>query len=405
MSVDVLRERISQLESRNAFLESQLAAARRLSAPECGTSGGVPQSGVEATSTGIFARLHILHLREHRIASIGHNNSIVIEIGASDRNTMDKEFLPQSPMAYLITCEPVIDKYARALSRNAKGAGDQFQKLGRHHSRGVVLPLAIGPREMSGVQKLHLGRNSGCSSLLSIDKNSRRSGFCRMSVDTREVPTITLETLLGWVNRTVDFIKVDAQGLDLRAIQSAYSRMSQVRSFALEVISDDCDGIYEGQPKCSDVLRDAAALGFKPATEMTCLPRFRRKAHNKHKASSFGCELNVLFVRAGRDLARDAIDDAYWQYHDTQLHGCVGIFPANATMHLALHPPAGRAVYNSGGNGPRFYGTGGHATMRDSNFRGALYSRQSFGLPYICSDAMFASSALSAAKADEVWGR
>lgn len=39
----------------------------------------------------------------------------------------------------------------------------------------------------------------------------------------------------------VDFIKVDAQGLDAIVIASARSRLGQVRRFALEVISDDCD--------------------------------------------------------------------------------------------------------------------------------------------------------------------
>lgn len=39
----------------------------------------------------------------------------------------------------------------------------------------------------------------------------------------------------------VDFIKVDAQGLDAIVIASARSRLRQVRRFALEVISDDCD--------------------------------------------------------------------------------------------------------------------------------------------------------------------
>ena len=156
-----MRARILELERRNAFLEDQLSSARQLSS--CGTSER--QTGIEVTSSAIFARLQVLHLHEHTIP-IQPNRSVVIEIGASDRNTMDVEFLPHSKSSFLITCEPVVDKYARALARNAKGAGDAFQKLGHHHSRGLVLPIAVGPRELRGVQKLNLGRNSGCSSLL-----------------------------------------------------------------------------------------------------------------------------------------------------------------------------------------------------------------------------------------------
>ena len=117
----------------------------------------------------------------------------------------------------------------------------------------------------SAAASLTLTATAGCSSLLPIDRTSKRLGFCRMTAETREVPTITLEMLLGWLNRPVEFIKVDAQGLDLAVVQSAHSRMSQVQSFQLEIVSDDCDSIYKGQPKCSEVLPIVAGLGFKPA--------------------------------------------------------------------------------------------------------------------------------------------
>jgi hypothetical protein len=383
-----MRARILELERRNAFLEDQLSSARQLSS--CGTSER--QTGIEVTSSAIFARLQVLHLHEHTIP-IQPNRSVVIEIGASDRDTMDVEFLPHSKSSFLITCEPVVDKYARALARNAKGAGDAFQKLGHHHSRGIVLPIAVGPRELRGVQKLNLGRNSGCSSLLSVDKASNRLGFCRMTFDTREVPTITLEMLLGWVNRTVDFIKVDAQGLDVATIQSAYSRIGQVQSFAMEVVSDACDPIYAGQPKCSTVLSSLAALGFKPVTSVDCVPRYARKIHNKHKSNAFECELDVLFVRSSRDVTDPgAIDDVYWQYHNLGLNGCESLYPANATKTLATNPPPGKAVFHFGPAGPRFFGTG-RGTKIDKFNRGATFSTHSYGMPYICNEALFAASA------------
>ena len=46
---------------------------------------------------------------------------ILLEIGSSDRNTMDVEVLPKIPNAFLVTAEPLIEKYSRALGRGQAG--------------------------------------------------------------------------------------------------------------------------------------------------------------------------------------------------------------------------------------------------------------------------------------------
>ena len=46
---------------------------------------------------------------------------VFVDIGASDRNTMDVELLPVVPDAFLITAEPLVDKWARGIGRR-KGA-------------------------------------------------------------------------------------------------------------------------------------------------------------------------------------------------------------------------------------------------------------------------------------------
>ena len=74
--------------------------------------------------------------------------TILLEIGASDRNTMDEEMLPRLPKeTFLISAEPLIDKYARALGRRAPAYSvkDSLEPLGQHHERGIVLPIAVSP--------------------------------------------------------------------------------------------------------------------------------------------------------------------------------------------------------------------------------------------------------------------
>ena len=61
-----------------------------------------------------------------------------------------------------------------------------------------------------------------------------------MSVYNLALP---LETLLGWADRPVELVKIDAQGLDMTVVATARSRLAQVRRFAVEVISDDCETV------------------------------------------------------------------------------------------------------------------------------------------------------------------
>lgn len=73
--------------------------------------------------------------------------TVLLEIGSSDRNTMDVEVLPSMPEAFLVTAEPLIEKYARALGRrkSAEQVKDALEPLGQHHHRGIVLPMAVAP--------------------------------------------------------------------------------------------------------------------------------------------------------------------------------------------------------------------------------------------------------------------
>ena len=298
---------------------------------------------VEATETGLFARIQLAPLVRGHL-DIPHDKRIVLEIGASDRDTLD-QWLPRWNDSFLLTAEPLLDKYARGMARDKGYAGDQFQPLGRAHPNAIILPFAVGPSSTPvGVTKFYVGRNAGCSSALPLLRNSSRLSWCRAQTEQREVPLVTLERLLTWVgpSRPIDFIKVDAQGLDMGVIESAGPLLSRVRAFSVEVVSDICAPLYEGQPQCSEVMRRARALGFEPATPVHCRPKFG--IFPRWMKSAWVCELDVLFVSAGADPRR------YAAFHNLGLSGCDELSPltmADARNRKLLNqnlPPVGKAL-------------------------------------------------------------
>ena len=104
--------------------------------------------------------------------------SILLEIGSSDRNTMDVDMLPRMQDAFLVTAEPLIEKYSRALGRRreSRKVRDALEPLGQHHDRGFILPFAIAPVATSGgeLRDLNVGSVGGCSSVLKPNRSRHR---------------------------------------------------------------------------------------------------------------------------------------------------------------------------------------------------------------------------------------
>ena len=154
----------------------------------------------------------------------------VLEVGASDRNTADVELLPRWSDAFLVTAEPLLDKVARALARRvpAHRVLDHYEPLGRHHERGLALPIAVGPTNTpeGELQTFHVGAVAGCSSLANVSKAPARGKFgawCHNTLEERAVWTVPLKALLGRLpaHARVALLKIDAKGFDLNVVASA----------------------------------------------------------------------------------------------------------------------------------------------------------------------------------------
>ena len=185
------------------------------------------------------------------------------------------------------------------------------------------------------------------------------------------------------------------QGLDLAVMESGGDRLRrQVRRAVLEVVSDDCAPLYDGQPKCSEVVRRMQDLGFRPIQPVRCTPIGRRKMHAPDRPHRRGgvCELNILFLGPGVPIppaparphfkptmriastsTNEIANLDLWGYHDLKHNGCEGYYPASNELNASAFP-AGAVVLRSNG----LY----YSSDWPTPFSFA------FGRPYLCSDAL-----------------
>ena len=229
---------------------------------------------------------------------------LLIEIGANSRNTMDIETLPKKPHSYLVTFEPILDKYASLLARNSHA--DQKSPLGRHHARGTVLPYAVAAED--GFATFHMSPIDGCSSLMDTSGFSKMGGSCSPNnvnwKEERRVPTVSLNTILskwlawegggGW---PVSQLKIDAQGFDIGIFDTLRGTklMERIQTVEMETTRDGCILMYNTTGKgafCSHMIKQMAGYGYKafwrgqPA-----------QCHRMKFTGAKGCETELTFTR------------------------------------------------------------------------------------------------------------
>lgn len=280
--------------------------------------------------------------------------SFIIEIGASDRNTADVELLPRMQDAFLVTAEPLLEKAARAIGRRrpANRVKDVSEPLGLQHDRGLVLPIAIGPTSHphGEMQTFYVGGIAGCSSLANLSATPASfADWCRDQRLARQVWTQPLSRLLQQLpwRAHVKLVKIDAQGYDLKVIESAGQRISTVEYVAMEVVSDDCRPIYAGQPQCSTIVAQMTRMGFRPLGEVPCRPKFQRVRMN-------ACELDIVFQNARMMEGPDQppVPRVISELHNIRFNGCSSMYFRSSPvdrLHIKITPPWSRDYYGPGG--------------------------------------------------------
>lgn len=215
------------------------------------------------------------------------------------------QLLPHEPNTFLISFEPLLDKYATLLARNSRP--DTRVALGHHHPRAIVLPFAVSADANSIKEFKISGSTDGCASLLD-PVSSYYSQSCTNTsgiAERRAVPSVSLEQALStWFGtRDIALAKIDAQGLDVGVVRSAGKHLNRMLAVQLEVVRDrpplKCTPQYAAEPgrqseaKCGVLVAAMADLGFAPYATNCYVHKFKEAG---------GCEAEMMFVRPGFDV-------------------------------------------------------------------------------------------------------
>ena len=156
-------------------------------------------------------------------------------------------------------------------------------KLMGHAPNYMVVPMAVA--EHDGSAHFHVNAYDEASSLLPLNEEAVKSwvGVDNHKVNfTITVPTIRLDTFLDLLEiQTVDYLKVDTQGMDLAVLKSAGTRLRDISKLTLEVgVAPQL--LYEGAASKDEVMRFLGDSGF-------ALVGVAKQTH--------GQEENLTFVR------------------------------------------------------------------------------------------------------------
>lgn len=148
----------------------------------------------------------------------------------------------------------------------------------------VVLPIAIAERD--GSAELNLNAYEQSSSLLPADEEGVKRWITEQKfkvVGSVTVPTMRLDTFMNRAGiASVDFLKIDAQGLDLEVVKSAGDRLRDVAKIQLEATTASYRQ-YEGAAGKSEIIEYMESKGFRLAGE---------------EIQTHGQEANLTFLRA-----------------------------------------------------------------------------------------------------------
>jgi len=167
-----------------------------------------------------------------------------------------------------------------AFEPNLRAAARVMGKLRNY----VVLPIAVAERD--GSAELNLNAYEQSSSLLPADADGVKSWVTEAHfevIGSVLVPTMRLDTFMTALGlENVDFLKVDAQGLDLEVVRSAGDRLNDIARVQLEATTAPYRQ-YEGAPGKSVIVDFMESKGFRLGRE---------------ESQSHGQEANLTFLRS-----------------------------------------------------------------------------------------------------------
>jgi FkbM family methyltransferase len=136
-------------------------------------------------------------------------------------------------------------------------------KLMARAANFVVLPMAVS--DTDGYAEFFVNSRDDASSLATMDETGRRH-WKDVNLDVKSstvVQTVRLDTFMGQCQLPrVDYLKIDAEGVDLKVVQSAGEKLRSIGKIQLEVDVSP-DRLYHGAPSREEVIDYMSGNGFK----------------------------------------------------------------------------------------------------------------------------------------------
>ena len=132
----------------------------------------------------------------------------------------------------------------------------------------IVIQKAIS--DYNGTAKLKECNNSECSSILDVDIDKiKKSGWpqpqwLELSEKTFDVEVCRLDKIIEeYEIKQIDHIKIDIQGEDLKALQSAGRHLDIIKKGVLESSIGEEQSLYKGQHTQKECVNFLESKGFK----------------------------------------------------------------------------------------------------------------------------------------------
>jgi FkbM family methyltransferase len=185
------------------------------------------------------------------ISALGNYEYLIVDVGAQILEYEKHIYAPitESGLKHrIIGFEPLADRLNERIKREGQG-------------RLTMLPNAIGD---GAAATLYINDFDATSSLYPLNRKLC-ADFAGLSllrtVDTLRVETVTLDAALEPEGAEfVDFLKLDIQGAELKALQSAEKTLERTAVVHCEV---EFSPIYDGQPLFPEIQRFLNARGFE----------------------------------------------------------------------------------------------------------------------------------------------